>query len=814
MPTWKSKPCRWPAIVPSVLGLLGTCGGALAQVAPDKPAVTALPAQAAQEEEQELYLEVTLNGVTNGTLGRFVRRGGAFLASAETLREMGLKWPGGEGASGLVALSALPGLQVSYDVPAQRLVLMAPVDLLARPVVRLVAETGIRALVDPSTQVPGLILNYDLYAQQTGNQRSVSAFSEVRFFGVGDGVWSNTMLSRADSNISGLDRHGNIRLDTYWQRNFPDQALTLTAGDVITGALPWSRATRIGGIRLSSNFALQPYRITTPLASFQGSAVLPSTVDLFVNGLKQSSQTVQPGQFQLSGVPSLGGTGQAQMVITDITGQRRVVSFDLYGAPQLLAEGLSDWSLDMGTVRRNYGLSSFSYGGQLFSASGRYGLSPRTTLEAHAEAGSGVVQAGLGGVWLLGEQGGLLSASMAGSRQSADNAAAAGTEQSGTQRSMGYQWNSRRFTVSLNTQRRDAGFRDVATLPGEVMSRGSDSAYFGINGGLGQFGVSTMRQQYFGALPVRFAGLSWSYQLPGNAMLALNVNRSLGDAGGTSVYLSWSMPLDRNLTVSGSARSAGGARSLTADAARSPPGDVGGWGWRVQAGVGDNAGAQGQISNLGRYGQWTAGVSQFAGQQGAAATRSVYGSANGGLMLMQGNVYAARRVDDAFALVSTSGVPGVPVRLENRVVGETDAQGMLFVTQLNAYQVNRLSIDTLKLPADMRIARSTLEAVPPGRSGMLARFDMRRILAVQLALRDAKGAWLAAGSQVWLDAAAGAGKPPAAATVVGYDGLVYLEDPVPGAVLRVETPAGPCRAALPSVLQPSGLLDLGVLTCQ
>ena len=77
---------------------------------------------------------------------------------------------------------------------------------------------------------------------------------------------------------------------------------------------------------------------------------------------------------------------------------------------------------------------------------------------------------------------------MAGSRQSADNAAAAGTEQSGTQRSMGYQWNSRRFTVSLNTQRRDAGFRDVATLPGEVMSRGSDSAYFGITAAWGNSG--------------------------------------------------------------------------------------------------------------------------------------------------------------------------------------------------------------------------------------------------------------------------------------------------------------------------------------
>lgn len=828
MLTRKSRICRWPKTALSLLvllELLGVCCQSLAQTqtAASAPLAGASLPPAADEGE-ELYLEVMLNRVPAAQLARFVQRGNTLLSSAETLRELGLKWPGSESASGLVALNTLPGLVASYDRAALRLLLTAPIDLLGGPVTRLGLAAEAQILPDPASKAPGLVINYDLFAQQSAGQRSFSAFTETRLFGVGQGVWTQTLLSRADSPDGAASHYSNIRLDTTWQRDFPDQALSLSAGDVVTGALSWSRATRIGGVRLSRNFALQPYRVTTPLASFQGAALLPSTVELFVNGLKQSSQTVQPGQFQLSGVPSLGGAGQAQMVVTDITGQSRVVSFDLYGAPQLLGEGLSDWSLDLGRIRRNYGQASFDYSGEIASASGRYGWSPGTTLEAHAEAGSGAVQAGLGGLWLLGAQGGLLSASVAASHQNTDDLVA-GSPASGMQASLGYQWNSRSLTVSLNTQRRDAGFRDVASLPGEVTSRGSDSAYLGISAGRGQLGFSLVRQLYFGAAPVRYAGLSWSYPLPGNATLALSLNRNLDDGRGTSVYLSWTLPLDDRLMVSGTARSLGDSRSLTLDAVKSPPGDAGGWGWRVQTSQssgnsGSNTGLQGQVSQLGRLGQWTAGFSQSGGQNGLALSRSVYGSASGGLVLMQGQARATRRVDDAFALVSTSGVPDVPVRLENRVVGKTDAQGMLLVPQLNAWQINRLSIDTLNLPADMRIGRPTLDAVPEGRSGMLAGFGLRRILAVQVALQDRQREWLEAGSQVWLESpgaglASAAAKPAVKAdTVVGYDGEVYLEDPPPDAVLRVQTPYGSCRALLPPIHASDGLLDLGVLTCQ
>ena len=79
--------------------------------------------------------------------------------------------------------------------------------------------------------------------------------------------------------------------------------------------------------------------------------MLPSTVDLYIDGLKQSSQRVTPGDFLLDTLPSFTGSGQAEVVITDINGQRRTVQLDLYGAPGMLAEGFSSGSLDIGWMR-------------------------------------------------------------------------------------------------------------------------------------------------------------------------------------------------------------------------------------------------------------------------------------------------------------------------------------------------------------------------------------------------------------------------------------------------------------------------------
>lgn len=820
----KSRHC--PSLIALSVTLASALGSAGAQVVPSSIPDTAAAGAPAQASTQplELYLAVTLNGVPIEEIKPFFMQRGALFASAATLRELGLKWPGSDTASsqaGQVALASLASLQVNYDEPRQRITLTAPLALLDRPLLKIDAALADRPHVDPSARVPGVLLNYDLYAQQSAGQGAVNGVSEARVFGIGPGIFSNTMATRIGVG-AGNTQGRNVRLDTSWQRDFPDELTTLTVGDTITGAVGWSRALRIGGVRLASNFGLQPYRVTAPLAAFQGSAVLPSTVDLFINGMKQSTQQVQPGQFQLNSAPSLNGRGQAQMVITDINGQSRFVSFDIYGSPQLLAAGLSDWSLDAGVIRQDYALKSFSYGSEpVLSASARHGYTDRLTLEGHAEATRGLQLAGGGVAWLLGGQGGIATASLSGSRYAGG---VAGPGSTGAQASLGYQWIARYFNTSINSLRADARYRDIASLNGAPVTRLSDSAYVGFDTTFGQFGFALLRQQYTGSPITRFASLSWSKQFDHYGSLTVNFNRSFGDQTGPQLYVGWSMLLDRDTSVSASARKTRDGAGLTLDAARSAPSDEDGWGWRVQANAVDGtsgsglSNGQGQLSRTTSYGQFSGGISHFRGMQGAPSSTSLFGNASGSVVMMQGKVQPTRRVDDGFAVVSTNGMAGIPVRLENRLVGETDEDGLLFVSRLNAYQHNRISIDTLKLPPDMHINRTSLDAVPAGRSGVLAKFEMRRILAVQLTLKDAAGEPLPLGSVVTIGAP---GKSPAteavanaATTVVGYDGLVYLEDPAPGAVLNVETAIGACRTTLALPDQPSGLVDLGTLTCQ
>src|SRR5690606_34585564 len=119
-------------------------------------------------------------------------------------------------------------------------------------------------------------------------------------------------------------------------------------------------------------------------------------------------------------------------------------------------------------------------------------------------------------------------------------------------------------------------------------------------------------------------------------------------------------------------------------------------------------GAQAEVSRLGDRGQWTLGANHWRGEGTSPSATTAYGSASGGLVWVRGRSHAMRRVDDAFAVVDTNGFAGVPVRLENRVVGHTDDHGLLLVSRLNAWQANRLSIDPLDLPYDTRLGDTTI----------------------------------------------------------------------------------------------------------
>jgi outer membrane usher protein len=659
---------------------------------------------------------------------------------------------------------------------------------------------------DQAEQARGAILNYSAYGLRSGDVASLSALGELRVSGMGPGTW-NTSL---DSRLASGPYAGNttVRLDSAWQLDMPERMLTLAVGDTITGATSWSRPLRIGGIRLARNFGLQPYRITAPMASFAGEAALPSTVDLFVDGLKQSTRDVPPGQFVFDSAPTLDGAGNARLVITDINGQRRVVEFAFYGTPQLLARGLSDWSVELGAVRHGYGETSFDYAPRpMASGSLRYGWLDSTTLEAHAEGDGRVQVAGAGVTRLLGSRGGVVSVAIAGSR---NDDGIASTRDSGLQRRLAYQWSTRGFNFNLDSMRSDDGFRDLASLEGAPVARGTDQAYAGLSGLGGQWGLGWFRRIDRDGTRSGFASLGWSEQSDRLGYFSVQLNRRIGgggSGGGIEASLMWSLPLGRSDSISvRTNRTSDGRLQSSAEISRQLPDVDGGWGWRAQAG--STAGVQAQATYQGRYGQWTTGVNDPHGN----ATTTFYSSVDGGLALLQGHAFAMRRVDDAFALVSTHGVAGVPVRLSNNVVGHTDANGLLVVGRLIPWQDNRLSIDPLSLPAEMWIGQVEKSAVPAGRTGVWVEFDMHPVLSVQARVRDAAGEPLPAGSPVWRLPADPANDAPL--TVIGEDSLLYLQDPPAHARLRVRHEGHYCEIVLPGIAQASGFADLEEVTCR
>lgn len=740
-----------------------------------------------------LYLEVRLNQTRLPDPAPFEWRGGRLFATVATLRGFGFRLPGRTDAE-TVALDALPGVQARYDASRQRVAIDAPLEQLDLPVHRLGPNQGASPPV--TDHAPGVLLNYDLYAGEANGSRNLTAASELRLFGLGRSVLSNTAISRAYRDGDGWHRE-SVRLDTRWQLSFPEHALTLTAGDTFTGFLDWTRPVRIGGVQIGRNYALQPYRITTPLPEFLGEATVPSAVELYVNGMRQSSGDAPMGPFQLVAAPGLTGAGDARVILTDAFGRVRTLDFPFYSTQRLLARGLSDWSVGMGVVREDYGLRSHAYAGDpVASATLRHGASNRFTVEAHAEGGAGLGNAGIGGIWLLGAAGGVLNVSHARSRW---------RDLEGSQSTFGYGWNNRHFNLGFDTSRSHGDYRDLAALNGTPPATRIDRALAGVTlQALGNANVNYVRfDNADPTLPrARYAGVYWNRSFAGRWSASLSYNRNLDDGDDTSVYLGIAVPLGDDHQFGLSWQRDRRRDTMIADLVRPVPGD-GGSGWRVQGRSGDDgSGGLAEVGWLGQHVRLNAGAARWDDFDYA------YAQASGGLVWMEGGLFAARSIHDAFAVVSTSGLAGVPVMLENRVIGRTDAGGKLLVTPLNAWQRNKLSIDAMNLPAGIRVTEVDRIATPADRAGVRIGFELATVRSALLVLHDAAGRPLPLGSRARLEGSD-------AENIVGHDGETYLEELRERNRIQVLTPSGACSAkfAYPGGASDDGIPRIGPLVC-
>jgi outer membrane usher protein len=559
-----------------------------------------------------------------------------------------------------------------------------------------------------------------------------------------------------------------------------------------------------------------------PTQRLSGTATTPSTVEVYVNGQLVRREQLPPGQFSVQNLPVTSGSGQTQVVIRDAFGNTQTVMNPYYLALGTLAKGLQDFSYNLGFTRQNPGAkgSSWNYDDQpAFLFRHRLGLTNWLTVGARAEGTLHMISGGPSLALRLpvGEVG----ASVAVSGQDRFAGAAA---------LLSYSYIGRRFNFQLGFHYSSLEYANLSLTPSSLAPPNA----------LPSDSPSSDRQRKDLLASVarninKVASVSLQYQLTQwrdqgwTNKITLAANRSITRwmyvfAMVNNIY-SHLAPAEYD-TFAGV--SFAPAERITAGVTRSdhwggtsgyggetqatiqqslPLGQ--GLGYRVVASQGENAINEATAQYQGAYGRIEADYQR----QGWGGSDQGHASltATGGLILIGGNAYLTRPVQDSYALIRVPGVAGVHGTMSNQVIGATDSKGNLLVPGLLHYYGNRVGIDDKDIPLDHDIGATERIIAPPTRGGAVVTFPVRRVQSVSgtVVIDDQGTTTLPTYGQIIV-------LVDQQRTVSPLDeaGNFYLENVPPGSYsAEVQYAAGVCTLPVVVPAGATALVNVGTIRC-
>ena len=691
---------------------------------PDTPTIPRRLQQPASVESsanriQQLPLEVSINGEEVGSWVLLERDGTLFAPvdafaewrinrrpNAEPMVYQGRQW---------YALSSVPGFESKRNFSNQSVELKFSPQAFAST--RLTPPASERlALTTPALSG---FANYDIsytYAGASGSA-ATNDMGVLLELGVssGWGVLTSTYSGRSLLSRDPLTPRSVVRLETTFTRDLPDKNLTLRLGDSATRSSNLGRSFFFGGFQLNRNFGLTPGFISQPVPVLAGISGGPSTVELYINDVLRQTSRVPAGPFSIDNFPQLTGSGQARVVVRDALGRESVLAQNFFSRAELLEQGLSDWSVAGGALRNNLGAKNADYGQPFLSGLWRYGVNKQLTTEANAELGRVTQSAGLGVATalpftILGQAG-----------LAASNDANTGR---GSKYLVGLEHTGLRQSYSLRIEGATRGYRQIGqeinSLP---FKRQLSASYNYASQKFGSVGLGYARVNSFDLGALTTYSASYSMRIGARSSLSFNAVHVNGLSGSTASSTSFGVnlvvPLENQVAVASGLSYRAGQTDGFVSASQGLAGDTG-FSWRTQAGQRSNQiYSEGGLNYQGNRSLISADVNATGSQ------RSVRLGAQGGLVAIDGQLFATRRVSGSYALVEVPGYADVGVGFNGRVLARTNADGKALVPGLMPFAVNAIRLDPTELPISAELDSIEQTAVPGNRNGVIIRFPVR-----------------------------------------------------------------------------------------
>jgi len=610
----------------------------------------------------------------------------------------------------------------------------------------------------------GLFLNYDLTSIDN-TQSSYLTNAALLDMGLFNhfGVGTNSLLISNYNAISNTNPgYHAVRLNTTWTLDEPEKIATWRLGDSITGASTWSGSARFGGIQYATNFNTQPNFITFPLPGIKGEAIVPTNVQIFVNGILNQRKSIENGVYNITNIPVVTGAGTVNVVSQDLLGRTQTISLPYYASPNLLKSGLSDYSYEMGFLRENYGIDSNDYSELLVTATWQRGLSDRLTVGTHAELLSMQQTMGASMDYLF-KRLGVISFALAQSHSQFGG---------GSLGSIGFSRQTPTVNAGFKSTFMSTNYQQIGIQTGESGPLGAvttNQVFFGYDTGLlGSFGLSyTMTKQFSvpnaisnpGPQIAEIATLSYSRGVFKSTTFSLSAITDLHDSDNNQFYASLIISLDNLHSVSAYVNYQNHQTQPGVLYTRNLPlGD--GYGYHVLATTAGTNGPGADFTYQNEIGTYSARAYHIA-------HKNYYeGDISGAILYFDHHPFLSRRLQQSFALVQVPGYENIRVYYQNQLIGKTNQDGNLLVPEILPYQENTLAIEPRDLPFTAEIQNTSMTVLPYYHSGAIARFNVKKSFHLRLQLMQKNGDYVPVGSDAILD--------NNAHYLVGYEGTLFI----------------------------------------
>ena len=581
----------------------------------------------------------------------------------------------------------------------------------------------------PIESSPGFFMNYNVSGTETKNSNSSvgGILGFVGFNKTGSVTHEQSLLNESSSNKS-------IRGNTFFKKDFPDAMESFVIGDTLSSDGDWSRPARYLGVRWSRDFLTQPGYVTYPSPSLKGSAALPSVVDVYINNQKQFQQTLTPGPFDYRNVPLTTGAGEVNLVVKDLLGRETVITKSFYTQNSMLKEGLSDFSLESGLFRNNYGTLSNDYSSPFVAGTYRQGLTDDITAQSRFEAGAERQAIGADVTSVIGTLGSIHLATAVSKDSERDTGTLynVGLERRTPKYLVGAQYKSysKDYTPfaysSLETRPKNI-FNATATVP--IYKDVATS-------------LSYVEQTSYDTTAFRNVSLTTGITLPLQISMSVIANKSLSTDKAWFAGLNFNIPLGKDYSsYLNSNRQNNGDIINTVNLTKNIPAGEGiGWGLNLS----DDATQQTRANIIVNTGsaQFSSEINQ--GQNNNAIRLG----ANGSLGYAEGLTFATRNIgDDSIAIVKVGDLKGIPIYNQNQIMTHTNDQGLAFV-KIRPYEKAKISIDPNTLPLDVDLNETKREPVAYAKSSVLVDFSIVRLKHVLITILKADGTFVPAGAKV------------------------------------------------------------------